>query len=244
MEKYEKTFRAGASKILIAEDSDNIRLFLSKLLKKEGYNVLEASDGQMAIDIIMQNKDVNLVLLDLDLPKLSGTDILRRVSDIKAKRGFKICMLTVKNLTKKIRKCLSLGADDYIVKPADSRFLLEKINILLLGENNISFFRAACNSDGEILRADADNVKINLISLSELEVCFKSPIELPVKARIQLKANLLEKILKNPEPLIVRLYQCKKLDNYYCIKGVFIALSDEYIKRLRSATTKNLDMAS
>ncbi|WP_052085751.1 response regulator [Clostridium sp. HMP27] len=97
-------------KILVVEDEEAIRDILTHYLKKEGYEVFEAECGEMALELI-NDKRMDLVLLDLMLPDISGYDVCRSIS---SKHKIPIIMLTAKNdIVDKILG-LELGADDYI----------------------------------------------------------------------------------------------------------------------------------
>lgn len=114
-------------KILVVEDEEAIRDILTHYLKKEGYEVFEAECGEGALELI-NDKRVDLVLLDLMLPDISGYDVCRSIS---SKHKIPIIMLTAKNdIVDKILG-LELGADDYITKPFDIREVLVRIKVAL-----------------------------------------------------------------------------------------------------------------
>lgn len=108
------------------EDDFSIADALSFLLKKEGYNVLWASKGQAGIELYNAN-DINLVILDVMLPDISGFDILKRINS----NGMPVIMLTARvDIVDKVLG-LELGADDYITKPFDNRELIARIKTSL-----------------------------------------------------------------------------------------------------------------
>lgn len=114
--------------ILVVEDDPAILLGLTKNLQFEGFNVLCAEDGEEALEIIF-NKPIDLLLLDVMLPKLNGFEVCKTVR--KKNLGLPIIMLTAKD--KEIDKImgLDLGADDYIAKPFSIRELIARINAVL-----------------------------------------------------------------------------------------------------------------
>ncbi|BBM87350.1 response regulator transcription factor [Candidatus Uabimicrobium amorphum] len=114
--------------ILVVEDDPAILLGLTKNLQFEGFNVLCAEDGEEALEIIF-NKPIDLLLLDVMLPKLNGFEVCKTVR--KKNLGVPIIMLTAKD--KEIDKImgLDLGADDYIAKPFSVRELIARINAVL-----------------------------------------------------------------------------------------------------------------
>jgi DNA-binding response OmpR family regulator len=116
-------------KILILEDEIGIRSFVSINLKREGYEVIEASTGQEAIDKMNQEKDISIALLDVMLPDISGIEVCKYIRDNFDSVG--IIMMTAKSQEEdKIEGFIS-GADDYIVKPFSIKELLMRVSALL-----------------------------------------------------------------------------------------------------------------
>ncbi len=116
-------------KILILEDEIGIRSFVSINLKREGYQIIEASTGQEAIEKMASEKDIKLALLDVMLPDISGIDVCKFIRQNFDQVG--IIMLTAKaQEDDKIEGFIS-GADDYIVKPFSIKELLVRVSALL-----------------------------------------------------------------------------------------------------------------
>ncbi|MBQ8041425.1 MAG: response regulator transcription factor [Lachnospiraceae bacterium] len=115
------------AKILIVEDEAKIARFLELELKHEGYEVTHAADGRLGLERALQ-KDVDLVLLDIMLPGLSGIEVCRRV---RMESQVPIIMLTAKDdVTDKVAG-LDMGADDYMTKPFAIEELLARIRVTL-----------------------------------------------------------------------------------------------------------------
>jgi DNA-binding response OmpR family regulator len=117
-------------KILVADDEPNIVISLEYLLKREGYAVLVARDGQEALDLITREKP-DLVLLDVMMPKKSGFEVCQALRANEALQGIKILMLTAKGRDTDMAKGTALGADDYMTKPFSTRELVEKVATML-----------------------------------------------------------------------------------------------------------------
>ncbi|WP_297211948.1 response regulator [uncultured Flavonifractor sp.] len=113
-----------SKRILIVEDEKNIVDILSFNLSKEGYETLEAYDGQAGLQLAME-QDPDLILLDLMLPKLNGFDVCRSLRQ--AGRNTPVIMLTAREEETDKVLGLELGADDYITKPFSIRELLARI---------------------------------------------------------------------------------------------------------------------
>lgn len=119
-----------SAKILIADDEPNILLSLEFLMKREGYQVLVARDGQQALDAILQQRP-DLVLLDVMMPIKSGFDVLQAVRERDELAALRILMLTAKGRDTDMAKGLALGANDYMTKPFSTRELVDKVRGLL-----------------------------------------------------------------------------------------------------------------
>ncbi|MDR0504434.1 MAG: response regulator transcription factor [Bifidobacteriaceae bacterium] len=113
--------------LLLVDDTETLRETLAFLLRREGYTVRTAADGAQALAAI-EEQAPDLVLLDVMLPEMSGTEVLRRVrltSDVP------VIMLTAKNAEGDIVVGLELGADDYVTKPFSTPELLARIRSAL-----------------------------------------------------------------------------------------------------------------
>lgn len=113
-----------SKKILIVEDEKNIVDILSFNLNKEGYDTLEAYDGQTGLKLALE-ENPDLILLDLMLPKMDGFDVCRSVRE--HNRSTPIIMLTAREEESDKVLGLELGADDYITKPFSMRELLARV---------------------------------------------------------------------------------------------------------------------
>lgn len=119
-----------SQKILVADDEPNIVISLEYLLKREGYSVLIARDGQEALESIAREQP-DLVLLDVMMPKKTGFEVCQEVRASDALSSIKIIMLTAKGRDTDVAKGLALGADAYITKPFSTRELVQKVADLL-----------------------------------------------------------------------------------------------------------------
>ncbi|MCF6463589.1 response regulator transcription factor [Clostridium sp. Cult1] len=114
-------------KILVVEDEKNILEVIEAYLLKEGFHVITAEDGEMALELFKTEK-IHLIVLDLMLPKISGEEVC---TTIRATSDIPIIMLTAKvNEDDKIEG-LTIGADDYITKPFSPRELVSRVKALL-----------------------------------------------------------------------------------------------------------------
>lgn len=117
-------------KVLVADDEPNIVISLEYLLKREGYTVIVARDGQEALDAIELERP-DLVLLDVMMPKKTGFEVCQAVRASEALQGTKILMLTAKGRDTDVAKGLALGADAYMTKPFATRELVQTVANML-----------------------------------------------------------------------------------------------------------------
>ena len=113
-------------KILIVDDNDLNRDMLSRRLKRANYEVLLAESGEEALKILQQ-ETVDLVLLDIMMPGLSGTDTLKRIRQNYSQAQLPVLMATAKDASEDMVKAFELGANDYITKPIDFPVALARI---------------------------------------------------------------------------------------------------------------------
>ena len=176
-------------KILIVDDDRNICELLRLYLEKEGYETFLAHDGETAVNMHSE-LDVDLVLLDVMMPRVDGWEACRR---IRAKKETPIIMLTAKGETFDKVLGLELGADDYIVKPFDTKEVVARIKAVLrrTGRSNATGTDA---NEGELV---FENLVIN-ITRYELKVCGET-VDTPPK-----EMELLHYLAKNPNKVFTR----------------------------------------
>ena len=117
-------------RVVIADDEPNLVLPLEYMLKREGYEVTVARDGQEALEAIARVHP-HLVLLDVMMPRKSGFDVCQMLRADEAHRDLRIMLLTAKGRDDDVAKGLALGADAYVVKPFSPREILQKVRELL-----------------------------------------------------------------------------------------------------------------
>lgn len=113
--------------ILIIEDEQGISKIIKSYLEKEGYNVFQAFDGKKGLDFF-ENEQIDLILLDLMIPKISGEDLIK---EIRNKSNVPVIMVTAKVSEENIINGLKLGADDYVTKPFSPKELMQRIKTVL-----------------------------------------------------------------------------------------------------------------
>ncbi len=118
------------ARVLIVDDEPNILLSLQFLMKKAGYDVRTAKDGEQALAEIAREKP-DIVLLDVMMPKLDGFSVCQRIKADPALADVRVVMLTARGRDVEREKGLSLGADDYITKPFSTKDAIDRVATLL-----------------------------------------------------------------------------------------------------------------
>jgi len=119
-----------AHKILIVDDEPNIVISLEFLMKKEGFEVAVANDGEEAL-ARAASFNPDLMLLDVMMPKKSGFEVCEARRADPQRAGLQIVMLTAKGRDTEVAKGLALGADAYVTKPFSTKDLVAKVKAML-----------------------------------------------------------------------------------------------------------------
>ncbi len=117
--------------ILVIDDDKNIREVVKLYLRKEGYEITEAADGAIGVDLFF-GKQYDLVILDIMMPVQDGIETIKQ---IRAKSNVPVIMLTAKGDTIDKVLALELGADDYVVKPFDPKELVARVKAVIRRSN-------------------------------------------------------------------------------------------------------------
>lgn len=116
------------NKILVVDDESRIRKIIRDFLVREGYVVCEAEDGEAALDIFCSNNDIDLIIMDVMMPKMDGWQLCKEVRKLSK---VPILMLTAKSEEQDELKGFELGVDEYISKPFSPKILTARVNALL-----------------------------------------------------------------------------------------------------------------
>ena len=119
-----------AHKILIVDDEPNIVISLEFLMKKEGFEIAVANDGEEAL-VKVASFGPDLMLLDVMMPKKSGFEVCEALRANPANASLQIVMLTAKGRDTEVAKGLAIGADAYVTKPFSTKELVAKVKSML-----------------------------------------------------------------------------------------------------------------
>lgn len=112
----------------MVDDESRMRKLVSDFLTKAGYEVLEAADGEEAIDVFYENKDISLIILDVMMPKMDGWEVCKT---IRKDSKVPIIMLTAKGEEKDELQGFEVGADEYISKPFSPKILTARVDAII-----------------------------------------------------------------------------------------------------------------
>lgn len=122
----------GNCKILVIDDESRMRKLVRDFLSKKGYDVLEASNGEEAMDIFYSNKDIGLLILDVMMPKMDGWEVCR---EVRKTSKVPIIMLTAKADERDELLGFELGVDEYVTKPFSPKILVARVEAILRRSN-------------------------------------------------------------------------------------------------------------
>lgn len=123
---------AQGAKVLVVDDNEDVRDLVVHILNADGFHVFSASEGLSALSILKAN-EIDLVLLDVMMPGMSGLEVLTeiRTGSDKKIREVPVMMITAKSSTEDIDKALAIGANSYVVKPFRGATIREKVRTIL-----------------------------------------------------------------------------------------------------------------
>jgi two-component system chemotaxis response regulator CheY len=115
---------------LVVDDSKTVRMVLGKSLREIGLDVLEAGDGQEAVNLLYRGESVDLMLVDWNMPVMNGYELVCAVRANILLNDVRIMMVTTESSMAQVEKAMAAGADEYLMKPFTKDLLLEKLTLL------------------------------------------------------------------------------------------------------------------
>ena len=177
-------------KILVVDDESRMRKLVKDFLTKKGFTVIEAGDGEEAVDKFFEVKDIALIILDVMMPKMDGWQVCR---EIRAYSKVPIIMLTAKSDERDELQGFDLGVDEYITKPFSPKILVARVEAILR-RSNLLPNEDIISAGGIELNKSAHQVKIDG---KDIELSFKEFELLAYFMENQGIALSREKILNN-----------------------------------------------
>ena len=151
--------------ILIVDDESRMRKLIKDFLTAKGYSILEAEDGEKALEVFEENKNkINLILLDVMMPKLDGWSVLRQ---IRQESKIPIVMLTARGEEQDELFGFELGVDEYISKPFSPKILVARVEAILKRTNQKAkeiktYDGIEIDKEGRTVKVDGKQVELSL----------------------------------------------------------------------------------
>lgn len=177
-------------KILVVDDESRMRKLVRDFLEREGFRVLEASDGVAAMELFYQDKDIALLILDVMMPNMDGWQVCR---EVRQTSKIPIIMLTARSEERDELQGFELGVDEYISKPFSPKILVARVTAILRRVNALDAGQVV-DAGGITIDKAAHQVKIHD---KEIELSFKEFELLSYFVENQGIALSREKILNN-----------------------------------------------
>lgn len=150
-------------KILVVDDEQRMRKLVKDFLMKQNFNVIEAENGEQAVDVFYENKDIALIILDIMMPKMDGWEVCR---EIRQYSQVPIIMLTAKGDEKDELLGFELGVDEYISKPFSPKILVARVEAILrrtnaLEEGTKEVGGIAINQSAHEVKIDGESIELS-----------------------------------------------------------------------------------
>ena len=206
-------------KILVVDDEVRIRKLVKDFLVKKEYRVLEAADGEEALQLFFNNKDIALIILDVMMPKLDGWQVCK---EIRSYSKVPIIMLTAKSDEQDELLGFELGVDEYISKPFSPKILMARVDAIIRRTNK-------ADEEGILI---AGNILINKVAHT-VQVCGNN-IDLSFK-----EFELLVYFIENQNIALSREQILNHVWNYDYFGDA--RTIDTHVKKLRAKLTQDAD---
>jgi len=209
--------------ILIVEDDDDIRIMIEESLTQPDYRLLSAADGKEALELFRSNQQIDLIILDLMLPKIDGLTVLRRIRDLST---VPVLILSARNGEYEKVLGLEYGADDYITKPFSVIELQARVRAFL---RRTKEYRPATSKSG------GGEIAIGALTIEPGNIIVKKndqPVSLTAK-----EFNILKLFATHPEKVYTKVQLYKEIwdENYLNDENVI----NVNIRRLREKIEDN-----
>ena len=165
-------------KILVVDDESRMRKLVKDFLTKKNFQVLEAGDGEEAMDIFYKEKDIALIILDVMMPKMNGVEVLQKLRA----EGIKtpIMMLTAKAEKDDRITGFNAGADDYLPKPFEPDELIARVRAMLRRSEDyhptlLTWGDITLNPDTGVLSCGRESVRLSGREFQVMELFMRSP---------------------------------------------------------------------
>lgn len=210
--------------ILLIEDDRPLNKAISVYFKKEKFYVLSCFSGQEALDILSQN-NLDLIILDINLPDLSGFDLIEQIKIINS--NIPILILSACDLDSDILHGFNLGAEDYVTKPFNIEILHKKINVILKRNTKNTFYKddhLFFDKNTSKLVIDNKEIKLTPLEFKLLSLFLENQNQILLKERIIEKIWDVNENYVDEHTLLVNISRLRNKiedDKHHYIKTVY-----------------------
>jgi CheY-like chemotaxis protein len=217
--------------ILVLDDNKNDLLMAKFVILRMGYNPI-LLEKQSALIETLQNNQVSLIILDIDMPGLSGLDILKKIKKVNSYKDIPIVMLTGNSDMLSVKTAINTGAVDYIVKPIDAE-IFENKSKKLIGQADEK--KKSNWIEYEIKKVKDTEIRIyfptQLYSIGEMTLTLKMNQAVPEGLTFYSEAHLFNELEINQPPMKVD--SCVAHGDEFLVKCTLIGLSESDLKKIR-----------
>lgn len=217
--------------ILVLDDNKNDLLMAKFVILRMGYNPILLEKQSLLVDTLQLHK-ISLIVLDLDMPGLSGLDVLKKIKRVSSYKDIPIVMLTGNSDISNVKAAISTGAVDYIVKPIDPAIFENKVKKLIgqtdeRSQSNWIEYEIKKSHDAEMRLY----IPTHLQSIGEMSLTLKTKQILPVGLTFYTEASLFNQLEIEHPP--VKVESCEPQGDEYVAKCTLIGLSEADLKKIR-----------
>lgn len=217
--------------ILVLDDNKNDLLMAKFVILRMGYNPILLEKQSLLIDTLQLHK-ISLIVLDLDMPGLSGLDVLKKIKRVNSYKDIPIVMLTGNSDITNVKAAISTGAVDYIVKPIDPEIFESKVKKLIgqadeLSKSNWIEYEIKKSQDAEMRLY----IPTQLQSIGEMSLTLKATQPLSIGLTFYTESALFEELEIKQTPIKVE--SCEPQGTDYIVKCTLIGLSESDLKKIR-----------
>jgi two-component system, chemotaxis family, chemotaxis protein CheY len=115
---------------LVVDDSRAVRMIIGKILRDVGIEAIEAGNGVEALEQVRRHPDLELLLVDWNMPEMNGIDFIHAIRSNRAYDSVRILMVTSESQGAQVHRALAAGANEYLMKPFNKDILVAKLNLL------------------------------------------------------------------------------------------------------------------
>jgi DNA-binding response OmpR family regulator len=226
--------------ILIVEDHDDIRKFIKRTLDSENFNVICSANGYEALKMIAENKNIDLILLDLMMPHVDGETFYTKVKQ----HGIldsKVCVVSAKSDQDTVTKMAKLGISDYIVKPVDGILLINKVNSML-NRHSPKLPFISCDMDLQINNFPIKNCFLQATNISEEAVIVTSNFDIGIDTTLDISSEKFLTYFKFKDFKVSVTDAIPINKDSYQLTLSFTALTEDQSKEIRSYTIQGVPL--